>query len=102
MKQGFVPKIGQRAENTYFGKPSGLVDQTVCTYGGAVLINFKDELYPKVKPIYLDTESSGLCLCCVIYTRGSHTDLTSEYATIPQEMKTGSPVFRQISTQGIG
>ncbi|MDR1301734.1 MAG: galactokinase [Treponema sp.] len=98
-----LAKIGQKAENTYFGKPSGLMDQAACAYGGVVLIDFKDEPEPQVKPIHLDLESSGLCLC-VIHTRGSHADLTPEYAAIPREMKAvacffGKSVLRELDKE---
>ncbi|MDR2393399.1 MAG: galactokinase [Treponema sp.] len=98
-----LAKIGQKAENIYFGKPSGLMDQIACAYGGAVLIDFEDEQNPHVKPIHLDMESFGLCLC-VIHTQGNHTDLTSAYATIPQEMKAvarifGKSVLRELDVQ---
>ncbi|MHB9291363.1 galactokinase [Hollandina sp. SP2] len=98
-----LAKIGQKAENTYFGKPSGLMDQTACAYGGGVLIDLENEPDPKVQPIHLDMESLGLCLC-VVHTRGNHADLTPEYAAIPQEMKAvarffGKSVLRELDQE---
>jgi galactokinase len=98
-----LAKIGQKAENTYFGKPSGLMDQTACAYGGAVLIDFEDEQEPKVTPIHLDMESFGVRLC-VLHTQGTHADLTSAYAAIPQEMKAvarffGKSVLRELDEE---
>ncbi|MDR0629222.1 MAG: galactokinase [Treponema sp.] len=98
-----LAKIGQKAENTYFGKPSGLMDQTACAYGGGVLIDFEHEQDPKVQPIHLDMESFGLCLC-VVHTRGSHADLTPAYAAIPHEMKAvarffGKSVLRELDRE---
>ncbi|MDR3115627.1 MAG: galactokinase [Treponema sp.] len=96
-----LAKIGQKAENIYFGKPSGLMDQTACAYGGGVLIDFEHEQDPQVQPIHLDMESLGLCLC-VVHTRGNHADLTPEYAAIPQEMQAvarffGKSVLRELT-----
>ncbi|MDR1985748.1 MAG: galactokinase [Treponema sp.] len=98
-----LAKIGQKAENTYFGKPSGLMDQTACAYGGGVLIDFEHEPDPNIQPIHLDMESLGLCLC-VVHTRGNHADLTAEYAAIPQEMKAvarffGKSVLRELDQE---
>ncbi|MDR1957253.1 MAG: galactokinase [Treponema sp.] len=98
-----LAKIGQKAENAYFGKPSGLMDQIACAYGGAVLIDFADEQEPNVKPVRIDLESSGLCLG-VVNTRGSHADLTPEYAAIPEEMKAvarffGKSVLRELDRE---
>ncbi|MDR2398182.1 MAG: galactokinase [Spirochaetaceae bacterium] len=95
-----LAKIGQKAENAYFGKPSGLMDQTACAYGGGVLIDFEHEQQPHIQSVHLDMESCGLCLC-VVHTRGSHADLTPAYAAIPQEMKAvarffGKPVLREL------
>jgi galactokinase len=98
-----LARIGQKAENSYFGKPSGLMDQTACAYGGGVLIDFEHEQDPKVQPIHLDMESFGLCLC-VVHTRGNHADLTPAYAAIPQEMKAvarffGKSVLRELDRE---
>lgn len=79
-----IAKIGQYAENVYFGKPCGLMDQMATSCGGFVYIDFKDE--PKVEKIDFDLSKFGFKLC-VIDTRGSHASLTGEYAAIPSEMK---------------
>ncbi|MDR2210824.1 MAG: galactokinase [Spirochaetaceae bacterium] len=80
-----IAQIGQRAENIYFGKPCGLMDQTACAYGGAVAIDFADPLNPMVKQVDVDLDSAGYVLC-VVNTRGSHADLTADYAAITGEM----------------
>ena len=79
-----IARIGQYAENVYFGKPCGLMDQMAASCGGFVYIDFKDE--PKVEKIDFNLSEYGYRLC-VIDTRASHASLTDEYATIPLEMK---------------
>jgi galactokinase len=81
-----IARIGQRAENLYFGKPSGLMDQAACASGGAVAIDFADAADVRVQRINFDLAAAGYALC-VVNTRGSHADLTPDYAAIPEEMK---------------
>ena len=78
--------IGQYAENEYFGKPCGLMDQMACSVGSLVNIDFEDVNKPKVERVECDLESHGFSLC-ITDTKGSHADLTSDYAAIPEEMK---------------
>ena len=78
--------IGQYAENVYFGKPCGLMDQMACSTGSLVYIDFKDPKVPVVERIPFDMESYGYSLC-ITDTKGSHADLTDEYAAVPEEMK---------------
>lgn len=80
-----IAQIGQYAENTYFGKPSGLMDQVACSVGGFVTIDFVDPKNPLVKKVDFDFSASGYVLC-IVDTGGSHADLTSDYASIPKEM----------------
>ncbi len=81
-----VAKIGQYAENVYFGKPSGLLDQVSCANGGAVLIDFKDKDEPVIESLNLDLSSFDLAM--IITAVGDcHASLTDEYAAIPNEMK---------------
>jgi len=80
-----LAKIGQRAENVWFGKPCGLMDQTACAVGGAVAIDFADPAAPAVRPVSYDFARSGHALC-IVDTRSEHADLTADYAAIPQEM----------------
>ena len=79
-----IAKIGQYAENIYFKKPCGLMDQMACSCGGFVYIDFADE--PVVERIDFDLSKYGYTLC-VVDTRGTHEHLTPEYAAIPNEMK---------------
>jgi galactokinase len=87
-----IAQIGQKAENIYFGKPCGLMDQTACAYGGAVAIDFADPARPVVKQVQADVAGAGYALC-VVNTRGSHADLTPDYAAIPAEMKSVAAFF---------
>jgi galactokinase len=87
-----LAKIGQKAENVYFGKPCGLMDQTACATGGAVAIDFEEPDNPKVKGIGFDPASAGFALC-IINTKGSHADLTDDYAAIPAEMKAAASFY---------
>jgi len=95
-KQGMSPleiaQIGQIAENEYFKKPCGLMDQTACATGGAVAIDFADVLNPAVKQIDFDLTAVGYTVC-VVNTGGSHADLTPDYAAIPSEMKAAAAFF---------
>jgi galactokinase len=93
--------IGQYAENVYFGKPCGLMDQTACAVGGLVTIDFKDPLNPIVKKVNFDFVATGFSLV-ITDTGGNHADLNDEYASIPVDMKAvaaelGSKVLRQVT-----
>lgn len=81
-----VAKLSQFAENVYFGKPSGLMDQMACSVGGFVAIDFKDVESPIIENVNVDFDSFGHALC-IIDTKGDHADLTPDYAAIPAEMK---------------
>ena len=81
-----IAQIAQYAENVYFGKPSGLMDQTASSVGGFVAIDFKDVESPIIEKIDSDFAAYDHALC-IIDTKGSHADLTPDYAAIPTEMK---------------
>jgi galactokinase len=98
-----IAQIGQIAENQFFGKPCGLMDQTACATGGAVAINFADAARPEVKRINFDLAAAGYALC-VVNTRGNHADLTPDYASVPAEMKgvasfLGKPVLGELEKE---
>ena len=78
--------IGQYAENVYFGKPCGLMDQMASAVGGLVAIDFYDQQSPKVRSVDFDFSACGHALC-IMDTHASHADLTDEYAAVPGEMK---------------
>ena len=81
-----IAKIGQFAENTYFGKPCGLMDQMACSVGNLVHIDFNDPNNPIVQKVDFDFSKTDYVLC-ITDTKGSHADLTDEYAAVPKEMK---------------
>ncbi len=81
-----LAKIGKYAENVYFGKPSGLLDQACCAHGGIVGIDFKDTDNPVITPLDVSFEDYGYTMI-ITDTRGSHADLTGEYAAVPPEMR---------------
>ena len=81
-----ISKISQFAENEYFGKPCGLMDQLACAVGGIVQIDFIDSNKPKIKKLKMDFKSFGYNLL-IVNTDGDHVDLTEDYASIPYEMK---------------
>ena len=80
-----IAQMGQKAENLYFGKPSGLMDQTASSVGGAVAIDFADPAAPVVRSVAVNLAGLGYALC-IIDSGASHADLTAEYAAVPQEM----------------
>ena len=95
--------IGQYAENVYFNKPCGLMDQMTCAVGGIVTIDFKDPKNPIVKKVKFDFYEQDFSLI-VVDTGGNHADLTDDYASIPREMKAvasdlGGKVGRDISME---
>lgn len=80
-----IAKAGQIAENEYFGKPCGLMDQMACSVGGLIYIDFKDKEKPVIEQVPCDFEKNAYSLC-IVDTKGSHADLTDDYAAIPEEM----------------
>ena len=92
--------IGQFAENVYFGKPCGLMDQMACSVGNLVHINFADIKNPKVEKVTFDLNKHGYSLC-ITDTKGSHADLTADYAAIPKEMKNVAACFGKDVLLGI-
>ena len=86
VSQPEIAQIGQYAENVFFGKPCGLMDQTASAVGGLVTIDFSDKDHPAIRSVNFDFASCGHALC-IIDSRASHADLTDEYAAVPNEMK---------------
>jgi galactokinase len=81
-----IAKIAQYAENVFFGKPCGLMDQVACAAGGIVAIDFADTKHPIIDQLDFDLTGRGYSLC-IVNTGGSHADLTDDYASVPAEMK---------------
>lgn len=100
-----IAQIGQKAENVYFGKPCGLMDQTACASGGAVAIDFANPESPLVRRVDFNLRSAGFALC-VLDTGGNHADLTPDYAAVPSEMKAvakllGKQVLRELDKDAV-
>lgn len=100
VSQPEIAMIGQYAENVFFGKPCGLMDQMASAVGNLVTIDFYDKDNPVIEPVDFDFASCGHSLC-IIDSQASHADLTDEYAAIPGELKAvcahfGKDVLTQI------
>ena len=93
-------QISKQAENIYFGKPSGLLDQMASAAGGLVTVDFRDTDHPEVEAISYDFARKGYALV-VVATGGSHANLTDEYAAIPGEMKAVAECFGQPVLRGL-
>ena len=96
-------QISQRAENIWFGKPSGLLDQMASAAGGLVTVDFRDPAKPEVQALQYDFARKGYALV-VVATGGSHADLTDQYSAIPAEMRAvarccGQSVLRDVTAE---
>ena len=87
-----IAQIAQYAENVFFDKPCGLMDQMACSVGGFVKIDFADTDKPVIEPVDFDFASCGHNLC-IVDTRANHADLTDEYGFIRQEMEKAASCF---------
>ena len=87
-----IARIGQYAENHYFGKPCGLMDQMACSVGGLCHIDFASPEEPIIESIDVSLDEYGYSLC-ITDTKGSHADLTPDYAAVPAEMKSIASYF---------
>ena len=85
-----IAQAGQYAENVFFGKPCGLMDQMASSVGNLIFIDFADVKNPVIKNVNFEDFDHSLC---IIDTKGSHADLTDEYAAIPEEMKKVAAYF---------
>lgn len=98
-----LAQISQEAENQFFGKPCGRMDQIACAVGGVVAIDFADGDHPVIEAIPLDLQKEGYSLC-IVNTGGSHADLTEDYASIPSDMRSvaqalGKDFLRQVGEE---
>ena len=87
-----IAQIGQWAENVYFGKPCGLMDQMASAVGGMVFIDFVDTANPVVERLDFDFSTAGHALC-IIDVGADHAGMTDEYAAVPGELKALSALF---------
>lgn len=97
-----IAKCAQYAENVFFGKPSGLMDQMASSVGGFTAIDFGDKENPVIEKVDFNLEKQNHSLC-IVNTHGSHADLTADYAAVPVEMKQvaeyfGKDYLRQVDT----
>lgn len=95
-----IAQIGQWAENVYFGKPCGLMDQMASSVGNIITIDFADTAHPDVEPVQVDFSAAGLALC-ILDSGADHADLTDEYAAIPADCRAvaavcGGEVLREV------
>ncbi len=100
-----IAQISQYAENVYFKKPCGLMDQTACSVGGFVQIDFEDTSSPVINKVDFDMAKYGYNLC-IVDTGGNHADLTGDYAAIRTEMNSvaeffGKSVLRQVDEKNV-
>lgn len=100
-----LAQISQYAENHYFGKPCGLMDQTTCAIGGFVTIDFSDLDHPTIRKLNFDFATSGYSMV-IVDTAGDHADLTDEYQLLEHEMKSvaralGGQVLREFSQEKV-
>ena len=99
VSQAEVAQIGQYAENVFFGKPCGLMDQTASAVGNLVTIDFFHKENPVIRPVEFDFSACGHALC-IIDTGADHADLTDEYAAVPGEIKAVAAWFgKEVLTQ---
>ncbi len=100
-----IAKMAQFAENQYFGKPCGLMDQTACAVGGFITIDFEDPTDPVIEKLDFDLTAAGYSLC-IVNTGGNHADLNEDYASVPAEMKAvaaelGVPALRKTNRDAL-
>ncbi len=98
-----IAKTGQYAENVYFGKKCGLMDQMASSVGGLVFIDFADTVQPVIEPFSFDFEKAGYCVC-VTNTGGTHANLTPDYVAVREEMESvaarfGKEYLRQVEEE---
>ena len=95
-----IARISQYAENIYFGKPSGLMDQMACAVGGFVYMDFEEKNAPRVESVELSLGERGYSLC-IINTGGSHSNLNDDYASVPSEMRAVAALFGKGELRGV-
>ena len=88
-----LAKICQYAENTYFGKPSGLLDQLTSAVGGVIFADFADPAAPAIEKLHAEGLLPAGMALCVTDTRGSHSEMTGEFAAIRKEMEAVAACF---------
>lgn len=95
-----IAKMAKYAENDFFGKPSGLMDQMACAVGGFVYMDFEDSENPEVEPISFSLSDAGYSLC-IVNTGGNHANLNEDYASVPGEMKAVAKLLGRDALRGL-
>ncbi len=100
-----IAKVAQFAENVFFGKPCGLMDQMACAVGGVVYIDFENPEEPLIEPMPISLSDYGYSIC-LVNSGASHADLNDDYASVPSEMKAvakllGRDVLRSLTEEDI-
>ena len=95
-----IAKMAKFAENQFFGKPCGLMDQTACAVGGFITIDFDDPSVPVIEKMDFDLTEAGYALC-IVNTGGNHADLNEDYAAVPGEMRAVAATFGQKVLRGL-
>ncbi len=95
-----VASLARYAENVFFGKPCGLMDQMACAVGGFVFIDFEDPKAPAVVPVDFSLSGYGYSLC-IVNTGGNHANLNDDYASVPAEMKAVANFFGKETLRGL-
>ncbi|MBQ8719420.1 MAG: galactokinase [Clostridia bacterium] len=95
-----IAKYSQYAENVFFGKPCGLMDQMACAVGGFVYIDFENPKSPVVEPISFSLSDAGYSLC-IVNTGGNHANLNDDYASVPAEMKAVAKALQHSVLRGL-
>ncbi len=95
-----IAQIGKYAENIYFGKPCGLMDQLACCVGGMIYIDFSKDEDDMIEKLEGDLNAYGYSLC-LVDTKGSHADLTEDYAAIPREMQQVANCFNKNNLRAV-
>ena len=95
-----IAKIAGYAENEYFGKPCGLMDQMACAVGGLLYMDFENPTEPQISSVSFSPSARDYTLC-IVNTGGSHADLNEDYASVPAEMKSVAALFGQNELRGL-
>ena len=95
-----IAKIARYAENEYFGKPCGLMDQMACAIGGLLYMDFENPTEPQISSVPFSLSEMDYTLC-IVNTGGNHADLNDDYASVPSEMKSVAALFGQSELRGL-
>ena len=95
-----IALMAQTAENSYYGKPCGLMDQMTCAAGGLCHLDFSDPESPEIEKLNADFRKMGYAVC-ITDTHGSHADHTDDYAAVQAELAKAAGVFGKQVLMGV-